>query len=123
MAVRDLFETAHHEAVQHSGRELAEGLQETLGQKLVAFAIGNRHPKSVGRYARGERAVDADTLAKLVDLATVVGILRRGMREQAVKTWMLGANPRLRGRAPVEVFHDGRRAQVIGAAEAFVADR
>lgn len=120
MAVRDRFETAHRGVAIQSGQELARELQDVLGQKLVAFAIGDRHPKSVGRYARGDRSVDPDTLAKLTDLATTVAILQQGMRKEAVRTWMLGANPRLRGKAPIEAFHEGRRPQVIGAAQAFI---
>ena len=120
MAVRDRFEIAHSRVATQSGEELAGELQEVLGQKLVALAIGDRHPKSVGRYARGERSVDPETLATLTDLATTVAILRQGMRKESVRTWMLGANPRLRGKAPIEAFHEGRRHQVIGAAQVFI---
>jgi hypothetical protein len=45
------------------------------------------------------------------------------MRPQAVKSWMLGANPRLRGKAPVEALHEGKIESVRTAAQAFVSKR
>ncbi len=103
--------------------QLVSELQELLGQKLVAFAVGDRHPKTIGRYARGEREPEATTLGRLVDLYTVVGILRSGMRDHAIKAWMMGINPRLEGRAPIEAIHEGRVYDVMGAAKAFVTRR
>jgi hypothetical protein len=50
-------------------------------------------------------------------------VLETGMRRQAVKSWMLGANPHLRSKAPVEVFHDGRTSDVMRAAQRFVSPR
>jgi hypothetical protein len=94
-----------------------------LGQKLVAFAVGDRHPKTIGRYARGERTPDDETLGKFVNLYTVVQLLERGMRQHAVRSWMLGSNPRLRGKAPIEVFHEGKLPDVEGAARAFLVNR
>jgi hypothetical protein len=106
-----------------SPSELASELQALLGQKLVAFAIGDRHPKTVGRYASGQRPPDNETLARMVNLYTIISILENGMRRQAVKGWMLGANPHLRFKAPIEVFHDGRERDVMRAAYRFVSHR
>jgi hypothetical protein len=118
-----LIEDAHQAATEVHPPQLASELQELLGQKLVAFAVGDRHPKSIGRYARGEREPEPATLGRLVDLYTVVGILRSAMREHAVKAWMMGINPRLKGQAPIEAIHDGRAYEVMGAAKAFVIRR
>lgn len=104
-------------------QELASGLQEVLGQKLVAFAVGDRHPKTIGRYARGDRVPDAATLGQLVNLYTIVEILRDGMREETINGWMMGANPRLKGKAPIEAIHEGRAYEVMGAAKAFITRR
>lgn len=122
-AVRDLIEDAHRAATETDSQALAGELQELLGQKLVAFAVGDRHPKTIGRYARGDREPDAETLGRLVDLYTVVGILRGGMRASSVKAWMMGVNPRLKGKAPIEAIHEGRAYEVMGAAKAFVVRR
>ncbi len=121
--VQDLLENAHRAATQLEHRGLASELQDLLGQKLVAFAVGDRHPKTIGRYARGEREPDAQTLGKLVDLYTVVAILREGMRDASIKAWMMGTNPRLKGKAPIEAVHEGRAYEVMGAAKSFVTRR
>lgn len=123
MAVEDAFEVAHDELHDRDIATIAAELQDVLGQKLVAFALGDRHPKTIGRYARGDRRPDDDVHRQLVDLYVVVGILKRGMRAETVKSWMLGANPRLRGKAPIEDLHEGRTASVRDAAEAFVSRR
>jgi hypothetical protein len=123
VTVQKVIEGAHHSAAELSAAELAAELQAVLGQKLVAFAVGDRHPKTIGRYARDERQPDHQTHRRLVDLYTIVGVLETGMRRQAVKSWMLGANPHLRSKAPIEVFHDGRTSDVMRAAERFVSPR
>jgi hypothetical protein len=122
-AVQDLIEDAHRTATQLDHRELVAELQELLGQKLVAFAVGDRHPKTIGRYARGERNPDPRTLGQLVDLHTVVGILRQSMRDPSIKAWMMGSNPRLKGKAPIEAVHEGRAYEVMGAAKTFATRR
>jgi hypothetical protein len=123
MAVRDAFTTAHEHLRDLDSQALASTLQDTLGQKLVAFALRDRHPKTIGRYARGERQPDDKAIGELADLFVVVEILKTGMRPAAVRSWMLGANPRLRGKAPIEVFHDGRHDLVREAAQLFVSRR
>lgn len=123
MTVAEVERNAHQEASLRTGNELAAALQQVLGQKLLAYALGDRHPKTIGRYARDERLPDDATVAVLVDLYTIVGILEQGMRRETIRTWMLGSNPRLRGKAPIVVFHEGNAAKVKGAAKAFVADR
>ncbi len=123
MAVRDAFSIAHEHLRDQDAQALASRLQDVLGQKLVAFALGDRHPKTIGRYARGEREPDDQVYRRLVDLFLVVEILKSGMREAAVKSWMLGANPRLHGKAPIEVFHDGKDQLVRDAAQLFVSKR
>jgi hypothetical protein len=123
LTVQEVFESAHRSAAELAPAELASELQAVLGQKLVAFALGDRHPKTIGRYARDDRKPDDATLRQLVDLHTIVGVLETGMRRQAVKSWMLGANPHLRSRAPIEVFHDGHTRDVMRAARRFVSPR
>jgi hypothetical protein len=123
MTVEDAFQIAHDALRDRDVAAIASELQEQLGQKLVAFALGDRHPKTIGRYARGDRVPDDDAYRRLVDLFVVVGILKTGMRAAAVKPWMLGANPRLRGKAPIEMLHEGKAEPVRIAAQAFVSTR
>lgn len=123
MTVQEMLEQAHDTAAQREPSELASELQALLGQRMVAFALGDRHPKTIGRYARGERSPDDAAVRRLVDLYTLVELLENGMRRKAIRSWMLGSNPRLRGRAPIEAIHEGRQADVERAARAFLANR
>ncbi len=118
----DPIEVAHRLAVETDIQPMVGELQDVFGQKLIAYAIGDRHPKSVGRYARGERGPDNDSLQRLTDLYQVVKVLQNGRPEAGpwMKKWMLGSNSRLEGQAPVKVFHQGDTARVLGAARAFV---
>jgi hypothetical protein len=123
MTVQDAFEVAHEHLRDRDAEEIASSLQDLLGQKLVAFALGDRHPKTIGRYARGEREPDDAAYRRLVDLFLVAEVLKTGMRPQAIKSWMLGANPRLRGKAPIEVLHENKAESVRAAAQVFVSKR
>jgi hypothetical protein len=118
----DLIDAAHRAAVETEVPLMVGELQGIFGQKLVAYAIGDRHPKSVGRYARGERSPDNDSLQRLTDLYQVVKVLQNGRPEAGawMKKWMLGSNSRLGGKAPAQAFHAGDTARVLGAARAFV---
>jgi hypothetical protein len=49
-----LAEQIHRSALRQPPATIAASLQETIGQRLVAFAVGVRNPKLVGRWARGE---------------------------------------------------------------------
>jgi hypothetical protein len=109
--------------LDRSASELAAELQDLLGQKVVAFALGDRDPKTIGRYARADRQPDDAAHRRLVDLHGVVQILKTGMRAETVKSWMLGANPRLDGRAPVELLHDDDVDRVRVAARFFVSNQ
>jgi hypothetical protein len=122
-AVGDLIEEGYRSATAMHEDRLVSDLQDLLGQKLVAFAVGERHPSVIGQYARAERGPGPETLAQLVDLHTVVAVLRRGMRESSIKAWMMGGNTRLAGVAPIEAVHEGRADEVMGAAGAFVTGR
>jgi hypothetical protein len=121
----NVVERVHRIAVQRDPHELAAELQALLGQKLVAFAVGDRHPKSIGRYARGERAPEEPTGTRLAELYMVVLILQEEKEAPPswIKRWMLGTNPHLGGKAPAQVFHDGDVRRVIGAARSFVSGR
>jgi len=123
--IRDPIEVAHEIAVQTKPQQMAAELQGLLGQKLVAFALGDRHPKTIGRYARGERAPNDMALGRLIDLYTVILVLERGRAERGswIKQWMLGSNMRLGDKAPAQVFHDGDAGKVMGAARYFISGR
>ena len=117
-----LAEQIHRTALRQPASTLAGSLQETIGQRLVAFAVGVRNPKLVGRWARGEHKPRQPHERNLRELFQIVSLLvESGETAGTVRAWLIGSNPQLEDRAPIEVFHEGAIDQVKRAAEAFVA--
>jgi len=48
-------------------------------------------------------------------------LIESGETASTVRAWLIGSNPQLEDRAPIEVFHEGAIDQVKRAAEAFTA--
>ena len=112
-------ERAHREAMQLPLSAVAEKLQDSLGQRLTAYAIGLKDPRTIGKYARGEvKAPTTSTLARLRNLYVVTQILMTRETAETVRAWMIGANPLLDDRAPVELLHEENHPPVIRTAEA-----
>lgn len=117
-----LAEQIHRMALRQSAATIAASLQETIGQRLVAFAVGVRNPKLVGRWARGEHLPRQAHDRALRDLFQVVSLLvESGESSATVRAWLIGSNPQLEDLAPIEVFHEGGVERVKRAAEAFLA--
>jgi len=58
----------------------------------------------------------------LRELFQIVSLLiESGESTATVRAWLIGSNPQLEDRAPIEVFHEGAFDQVRRAAEAFTA--
>lgn len=113
------IEQVHRLAVSEEIATVAQSLQETLGQRLVAFAVGIKDPKAIGKYATG-RHPRADTEARLRDLYRITRLLLSEETPATTRAWMIGANPQLEDVAPIEALHERRTAAVMRAAEAFV---
>ena len=113
------IEQVHRLAVSDTVATIAQYLQETLGQRLVAYAIGVSDPKAIGKYATG-RQPRTDTEARLRDLYRVTRLLLSEEQPATVRAWMIGSNPQLADQAPVEVLHHGDVPAVLRAAEAFL---
>jgi hypothetical protein len=117
-----LAEQIHRTALRQSTATIAASLQETVGQRLVAFAVGIRNPKLVGRWARAEHAPRQGHERVLRELFQIVSLLiESGESASTVRAWLIGSNPQLEDLAPIEVFHEGQIERVKRAAEAFVA--
>jgi hypothetical protein len=116
-----LAEQIHRSALRQPASTIAGSLQETIGQRLVAFGVGVRNPKLVGRWARGEHQPRAAHERDLRELFQIVSLLvESGEAASTVRAWLIGSNPQLEDQAPIEVFHAGAIDQVKRAAEAFV---
>jgi len=113
------IDQVHRIAVSEEIATIAQALQETLGQKLVAFAVGIKDPKAIGKYAGG-RHPRVDTEARLRDLYRITRLLLSGETPATTRAWMIGSNPQLNDEAPIEAVHYQKTAAVMRAAEAFV---
>jgi hypothetical protein len=113
------IEQMHRLAVNESTERIAQSLQETLGQRLVAFAVAIKDPKAIAKYAGG-RTPRTTTEARLRDLFLITRLLLTAGTAQMARAWMIGANPQLDERAPIEMLHEGQTQPVLRAAQAFV---
>ncbi len=116
-----LLEKTHRHTVRQDIATIAQALQETLGQKLTAYAISIKDPKAIGRYARQTQGIRDETERRLRDLYQIVTLLLEEEVPTTVRAWMIGMNPQLDETAPVDLLHEGKQAAVLNAAEAFRA--
>ena len=110
---------AYQESVREEPARIAQFLQETLGQKLTAYAVGVRDPRAIGHYTRGREPHD-DTLVRLRDLFEITRLLVAHESPATVRAWMIGSNPQLGDYAPIELLHDDDVEPVFTAADAFL---
>ena len=115
-----LAEEAYSVATQREPATLAAELAELLGQRVTAYAVGLRDPRTIGRYARSEVDIDPSVAQRLVDLYAVLTILKRRLANTTARAWLLGSNPLLSGMTPIELLHASHAAEVVGAAESFI---
>lgn len=109
-------EQARGDATRLPIASIAQKLQETLGQRLTAFAVASRDPKAIGRYAAGNQTPRDETAARLRDLYVITQILLARETAETVRAWMIGSNPLLEDRAPIELLHDNAASSVRRAA-------
>lgn len=119
--VRSRATEAHQRAVTVDIAGVARYLQETLGQKLVAYMTGLADPKGVGHWARGEQAPRSGTEAKLRAVYQVFHLLLAEDSAHVVRAWFIGMNPQLGDDSPAEAIREGRLKEVLAAARAFVS--
>lgn len=135
MASATLRERAHREAMRADIPSIAGRLQDMLGQRITAYAIGIKDPRAVGQYARDLQQPREETKQRLRNLYEITQVLVSRETPETVRAWMVGAHPLLENRAPVELLHadnhppvertattDARSGylSVVNAAEEFV---
>ena len=113
-----LRERIHDETMRTELSTIADRLQETLGQKLIAFAVALKDPRLIGKYARGDARPSSETETRLRELYEVVQVLVTKESPETVRAWMLGAHPLLEDRAPIELLHEEQVGPVADTATA-----
>ena len=119
--VQDLAKQAHRKAAETSTEDVAAYLQEVLGQKLTAHVAGIADAKSVGRWARAERAPRSTHEQKLRAAYQVFRLLLAEESPHTVRAWFIGLNPQLDDESPANAIREGRLQEVWVAAKAFLA--
>jgi uncharacterized protein (DUF2384 family) len=98
--------------------ETASRLQERIGQRLVAYAVGVSSPRLVGRWANDTLPSD-EVVVKLRQLDHVVDLICAAYSAETARAWLMGMNDYLDDQAPIEVIRDGQGAQAMLAADVF----
>ncbi len=112
---------AHRKAVESSIADVVGYLQEVLGQKLVAYIAGVADPRTVGRWAAGDRAPRAEHEQRLRSAYQTFQLLLAEESPHTVRAWFLGLNPQLNDESPAQSIRDGAFRDVLVAAKAFLA--
>jgi lysophospholipase L1-like esterase len=119
--IRTRSQLAHQKTVQFGINDIAQFLQETLGQKLVAFIAGTADVKAVGRWAKGERTPRIEAEKRLRVAFQIFHLLQEEESPHTVRAWLVGVNPQLDNESPAEAIREGRLKDAVVAAEAYVS--
>jgi len=72
-------------------------------------------PRSVSRWTAAKAAPRRDAEDRLLELKSVVDLLRSVLRDEPARLWLRSPNPDLDWRKPLELIADGEYRRVIGA--------
>ena len=119
--LRSAPQEAHRKAVESNIADVVGYLQEVLGQKLVAYVAGVADPRTVARWAAGERAPRAEHEQRLRCAYQTFQLLLAEESPHTVRAWFLGLNPQLDDQSPAQSIREGDFRDVLVAAKAFLA--
>jgi len=119
--LRSAPQDAHRKAVESTIKDVAGYMQEVLGQKLSAYIAGVADPRTVGRWAAGERTPRAEYEQRLRCSYQTFQLLLTEESPHTVRAWFLGLNPQLDDKSPAQSIREGNFREVLVAAKAFLA--
>ena len=111
---------AHLRTTRLAFSDIAETLQDVLGQKLTAHIAGLTDTKAIGEYARGGREPRHDVEARLRLAYQVFQVIVDSDSDHVARAWFIGLNPQLDDDTPADAIREGRLKDVLAAARAFV---
>lgn len=109
--VRDVLD--QHVPGEHDARAVIAGLEDALGRvgrKELAQLLGTSE-RSIQRILASDEPVAPSR--RLLLVARLVELLRRGWTEEGVMAWLARPRPALDGRAPLDVIDDPEREQDV----------
>ena len=112
---------AHGRALRTHPAAAAAFMQSLLGQKLAAVVVGQKDPKAIGAWGRGEHVPNAVSARRLRAAHQVALLLLERESQDTVRAWFVGLNPHLQDRTPAMMLAEDQAAEVLQAARAFVA--
>ena len=117
-----LLEQVHGQATHIPITEAAESLQDLLTGRIAAYMTGVKDARTVTRWARGEVSdIRLESESRLRTAYEIMTLLLRFDAPETVRAWFIGMNPHLADESPVEVIHQGRFQEAMGAARSFAA--
>lgn len=119
--LRDASAEAHRKTIEASTADVARFLQDVLGQKLVAHMVGVTDPKTVARWAKGERSPRGDAEVRLRESYRIFQVLLAKESPYTVRAWFVGLNPQLDDESPARAISEDKLREVMVAAKAFLA--
>ena len=88
--------------------EVAEYLQDHIGQQLTAFLSGVSDPKTVGRWAAGKVRPAFTRELRLRSAYDAARLIVDQVGEDTARAWFLGTSPFLEHTAPAVVLHEAK---------------
>lgn len=124
--VADTADRLEREATMLSVAELANYLQDALGQRMAAYMAGLNDAKQIGRYRKpGGPAPSARVERRLREGYKAVRMIADCYDVATARNWLFGTNSRLDEQAPVGVLRTARQPEdfsaVVRAARQFAA--
>ncbi len=92
------------EAARLSITEIAEFLQQHLGQRMTAYLSGVTDPKMVSRWIAAQNTPRDESKMRLREGYQVVRLLVGVYGNDTAKAWLFGSNTRLDDQAPAYIL-------------------
>ncbi len=89
-------------------KDIAEFLQNHLGQKMTAYVCGLNDVKNVGQWINGRVSPKDLSAMKLRYAYYVTRMLVDAFDDETAKAWLFGTNTRLKDEAPAYIFHNSK---------------
>ena len=102
----EVMERAHKQSVRVPADEQARFVQEVLGSRLAATALGLKDTRTLSNWARGGPIRGADSEHRLQVLFRVVTAIDDAFSPAVAAAFLRGSNPTLGNRAPLVILAD-----------------
>jgi hypothetical protein len=107
--------------------EVVASLLDRLGRSSVAYIAGSRNRALVGRWAtRPDDSTHAEPsheqARRLHAAHSILRSIEDAESDRVAQGWLLAANPRLDGSAPIELIRNDDHPAAFRAARAFIND-